>query len=750
MMPRNQLRRTQALAVVIGLAASSLFALATAGPAAATTPSWNESSPASVTNSPPTGVVKTLTGDVTGDGVPDQVVITSSKQIWVGSYTTPGNAAGLTWSQWTPPSISGLSLATLENNSYLGAGDPLRQLGLGTNPVDPIIRDGLTVIVPSSETGNSRPEYWYYHSYGTGFEAPDKSYTGAYTADEVLTGDFNGDGRMDFLLISNTATTWQVVLGYVDITTGRQTYQTATTWLTGYGAGTFDVVGDFTGDGTDDVAQFYGGSWRVAIGSPTFAENSFSYGTWLTGVTTPDAVRVGDFTGTGIAALVDVYNSTGNWNVLTSGAATGSNTFTSFAISVGLSSAKFLLPADSNGDGLTDMQVVTSSDTPELVTSSYDAATGTPSLSVNTSSVSIGTITAAFTTYYDSNDSADLYLVTSTGNYFLTANNANLAASRTIHLNRPMRAPGNTTCNAGNPPIFCGAYSDRIQFFMPHRAAFYVKTVQFTRDYGSFTGRAMGDSCFYIYPHRYTVGASNDAPGSPNREEACDTVEKGTGQPANGSGPITYPGNGVLVPSTSDGRIEIQSSTYTALSAPPARILQHFTAVINKAGTSPSNLGWILRLPEADTSQPIPGGTESTPNAVTLNVVPYGGLSTDNHTEWGNTGTCTQSITGVSFYNSFDQTVTHAEAQLGMYVKHPGGTQDNYSFTPREYKGADGTVSGSYTSRNAFYYGTAITVAPGDIVGVTSTHYNYGAATYNADVAYYLLMQKATDTNCSP
>ncbi len=755
---RRTTRTPRKLVLTLALACvSAAISIAAPLQAFASGPSWNESTATSVPDSgAPTGIVKTLTGDVTGDGAPDQVAITSSKQIWIGVYNSPGSSTALTWTQWTPPSVSGLSLATLQNNTYLGAGDPLRNLdSTGNTAEDPIIRDGLTIIVPAAETGSGHAEYWYYHSFGTGFEAPDKSNTGAYTADEVLTGDFNGDGRMDFLLINNTTDVWQVVLGSVIITPGttygQQTYEPATTWLSGYGVGTFDLVGDFTGDGVDDVAQFSAGSWRVAVGSPTLAENSFSYSTWLTGVSTPSSARAADFTGTGVDSIVDTYNSTGNWNVLTSQAAAGSLAFASHTSAVGVANAKYLLPGDGNGDGLTDMLVVTSSDTPELVTTSYNAGTDTPTLTVNTSTLSVGTVTSAYQVYRDANDSADLYLKTSTGNFFLTASNAMLASTKTVHLNRPMRGPANTTCNAGNPAIFCGFYSDRADFYMPHRAAFYVRSIQFARDYRSFSGRSIGDSCFYIYPKRYTVGASNDTPAAANREEACDTVEKGTGQPAYGSGAITYPGNGVLVPATSDSRIEVQSSSYTAPTPPAAPVIEHFTAVVGKASVaSPSNLDWILRLPEADTSQPIAAGSAASPAVVPITVVPYGGSATANHTEWGNNGTCNQSITGVSFYNSFDQSPYHTEAQLGMYVKHSNGTQDNYSFSPREYKGDDGTVNGSYTSRNAYYFATPVTLVPGDIVGVTSTHYNYANFAYNADVAYYLLMQKATDTSCNP
>lgn len=739
-------RAIGALAAVVLLASGLTFV--TSNAAVAATGPWNETSaPPSRTNSVPSGTVKTLNGDLTGDGVPDQVAITSTKKIFIGTYTAPGTSAAITWSEWTPPSISGLSASTIANNTYVGAGDPLRRL---TGEPDPVIRDGLTIIVPSTESGTGQPQYWYFHSYGTGFEAPDKSSPGIYLADKTITGDFNGDGRMDFLLIDNTALTWKVVKGSVDGTTKRQKYEPVSTWLTGYGLGNFEVVGDFDGSGIDSVAQLSGGSWRVARGSATTAENTFTYSTWLTGVSTPNSVIAGDFTGTGYDSLIATFNSTSTWDVLVSGVASGSAAFTRHPQSIGLGSEKFLLPADWNADGLTDVEVITSGNVPKVVRSSFNPTTQVPTLTLDTSSLSLGTVNRASTTYYDGNDSADLFLETSTGNYFVTADNADLSSTRVVHLNRPLRSsPAPTVCTGGTAANLCGYFSDRAQFYMPHRAPYYVRAIDFTRAWGSFTARSIGDSCFYIYPHRYPVGATDDLSTSPNREENCNNVEKGTGVAAFDSGPVSYPGNGILVPSGLDGRVEVQGSAFTT-AVPGSPLILRFTMVVGKASASPSNLGWVLRLPEADVAQPIPAGSPTSPTTTVLDIVPFGGSPTDNHTEWGNTGTCNQFLTRVAFYNSFDQSVGHTEATFALYVKHPGGAIDNYSITPTEFKGVDGTASGSYTSRNEYVFSTPVTIAPGDIVGVTTTHVNYGTDSYNADAAYYLAMQKATDVSCSP
>lgn len=742
-------RRVVAVTAIAIFAASGLTFTGVEAAVAAVGP-WNETStPASHTNPAPSGIVRTLTGDVTGDGVPDQIAITSGKQIWIGQYTAVGTTDALSWSQWTPPSVSALSLSTLQNNSYVGAGDPLRRLGGGTNEPDPIVRDGLTIIVPSTETGTGQAEYWYFHSFGTGFEAPDKTATGAYLADKVMTGDFNGDGRMDFLLIDNTADTWKVVAGGVNTTTGRQQYQSVATWLNGYGLGDVEVVGDFFGTGTDAVAQLSGGTWRVAEGSPTVGENSFSYATWMTGASVPSQVLAADVTGTGYDSLVTIDNATNTWKVLVSGMPSGTPAFTSYTQSVASGAGDFRFASDWNGDGLTDVELV-SGGVPKVVVSSYNATTGVPTLSLQSSSLSLGTVTAAYSTYYDINDSADLYLQTASGGYFVTADTTDLSSTRVVHLNRPIRGPANTTCSSGTASNFCGFYSDRIQFFMPHRSPYYVQSIDFDRDWEGYTARAIGDSCFYVYPKRYTVGATDDTTTQPNREEDCDTVEKGAGDPANDAGPVTFPGNGLLVPGTSDGRVEVQGSVYTTPNPPVGRVILRFVMVVNKAGTSPSNLAWVLRLPEADVAQTIGAGTSSTPNTVVLDQVPYGPPASANHTEWGNTGTCNQYVTGIAFYNSFDQSVSHTEAKFELYVKHPSGVVDWYTMSPVEYKGDNGTSSGSYTSRNSVYYATPITIAPGDIVGERTTHYNYGSDSYNADSAMYLLMQKATDVGCSP
>ena len=741
------------------LAALLLGALLVVGPAAPraeayTNPAWNETSPTSRTDSRPSGTQRVIEGDVTGDGVPDQLAITSNKEFFVGVYTAPGTSNAITWTKWLGSFGSSISTSPLVNNSFLGDGDPYRVVNGDTHVV---VRADLTIIVPANESGSGQTEYWFYHSNGTGFETVQKSFPGVYLGDRVLTGDFNGDRRMDFLHIFQSTLTWKVTLS-VMTGTGGQEYATATTWLTGVGQGHFDEVGDFNGDGAQDVLQIYSTSWRVALGS----HNAFTYQEWRTGITQPDGINIGDVSGDGYDDAVIQYNSPKAnppiWYTFISRHATIGPWFDTYSHQVGLGTESFRLAGDYNADGKADIAVVTPAGTPVIVFGEYNQSTNTPSLTKVTSSVSIGTVSSVFRTYHDLNDSHDLYLKTSTGNYFLTANNANFSTSRVVHLNNPFQlsAPP-SSCDGVS---WCPYFTSRDPFIMPNRIPFYVKTVDFTRDYRGYTGFSIADECFYVYPKRYTVGSTDDGPHSKNREEACSNQQKGVNDPGNDAVPVTYPGNGLIVPqgadvppeaedrrTTTHSRIEVHASWFNKQTPVNPRPILRTRLVINKAALNPSTLTWVLRLPESDEGFEVPGYTTGYP----LPVVRYNEPAPANHTEWGQTDSdCTQKITGVAFYNSFNGNLYQAEAQLQIYVSRAGGGEDTVNFTPIEYKGVEGSSDGSYTSRGPVYFSTPITVNHGDIIGVRTWHSNYGPDPVKVDTGYYLLMEKGSDSTCSP
>ncbi len=135
--------------------------------------------------------------------------------------------------------------------------------------------------------------------------------------DELVTGDFNGDGFTDLAGLSPSDGQWRVLLATSNGFTNPQI------WAAWNSSVTYSdvLVGDFNNDGRDDVAgRASTGTWVVGLSNGSqFATSSF--GAWSTSVTWLD-VNTGDFDGDGLADIVG-RASTGTWVV-------GRSTGTSF------------------------------------------------------------------------------------------------------------------------------------------------------------------------------------------------------------------------------------------------------------------------------------------------------------------------------------------------------------------------------------------------------------------------------------
>jgi hypothetical protein len=171
----------------------------------------------------------------------------------------------------------------------------------------------------------------------------------AVTWVDLVTGDFNGDGKTDI-----AARVQQTGFWWVGINTGSAfalsrwgQWSTAVNWV--------DVkVGDFTGDGKDDIAGRVQqtGRWWVALSNGSTAFISSRWGAWPTTVTWVD-VNVGDFNGDGKEDITGRVLQTGRWwTGLSSGSSFNFTVWDAWPTTVTWVDVNV---GDFNGDGLADI-----------------------------------------------------------------------------------------------------------------------------------------------------------------------------------------------------------------------------------------------------------------------------------------------------------------------------------------------------------------------------------------------------------
>jgi hypothetical protein len=158
-----------------------------------------------------------------------------------------------------------------------------------------------------------------HHSLGSGFARP-QNYGGVVAIDDTFrfgfhTGDFNGDRRDDIVFQGRCGDDrhrcWRVLASQLNGTFAKQDWgdgiYPSPTETTDYGL----LVGDFNGDGRDDIA--YRGLCGAAAActrvqlaqeDSTFVVARMSYGLYADGPYTPHfGLRVGDFNADGRADI---------------------------------------------------------------------------------------------------------------------------------------------------------------------------------------------------------------------------------------------------------------------------------------------------------------------------------------------------------------------------------------------------------------------------------------------------------------
>jgi hypothetical protein len=208
---------------------------------------------------------------------------------------------------------------------------------------EPVLTDDIIGRVGSSG------DWWVAKSDGTSFsnEKWGKWSTGV-TWEQVLFGDFNGDGMDDVAGRNASNGGWYVSEsnGAGLETTKWTTWSTNVTWQN-------VMVGDFNGDGLDDIAGQVAssGKWWVATSNGASFANA-EWGRWSTGVEWID-VRVGDFNGDGSSDIAGRVSTSGDWWVAEStGTAFANAKWSRWSTSVDWNN---VATGDFNGDGSMDL-----------------------------------------------------------------------------------------------------------------------------------------------------------------------------------------------------------------------------------------------------------------------------------------------------------------------------------------------------------------------------------------------------------
>lgn len=206
---------------------------------------------------------------------------------------------------------------------------------------------------------------------------------------DVLSGDFNGDGKVDLATLSpNGGGGWAQWLA-MDLSTPNMGFGSTVWWSStpghmrngGQDSKYISRVGDFNGDGRVDIATLSpnaGGGWSDWAAMNLSTGSSFNHGVWGT-VTTQHMrnggsnadyrVLVGDFNGDGKSDLATLSPNSGggwsSWYAMELGSATsgfGSTVWGSTTpqhIRNGGNGHRYeLLTGDFNGDGKTDIATI--------------------------------------------------------------------------------------------------------------------------------------------------------------------------------------------------------------------------------------------------------------------------------------------------------------------------------------------------------------------------------------------------------
>ena len=180
-------------------------------------------------------------------------------------------------------------------------------------------------------------------------------------------GDFDGDGDHEVLTADSDRYSWNVNDGGGQVQTIAGPDNLNVRW---------QVVGDFSGDGRDDVARYHQGLWYVGVTTDT-SIREIPWGNWAPDLSEP--VYVGDVDGDGRDDLIQRNTTANAWRVATGGFASFEETIPDWGGDWNPTrNWQRTFVADFNGDGREDLLSKAEDNVYQLLLSDGSAFYGNP------------------------------------------------------------------------------------------------------------------------------------------------------------------------------------------------------------------------------------------------------------------------------------------------------------------------------------------------------------------------------------